>query len=52
MKVVNLSDFPLSHDHIKLLQKGMTFSPVSNMYEFTVYKDLTLPSESLFAISL
>lgn len=42
MKVVNLSDLELTPDHISLLQRGLTFSPVSNMDEFTVYKDIVL----------
>lgn len=52
MKVVNLSDLKLTPDHISLLQKGMTFSPVANMDKFTVFKDVTLFLRKVFLHSL
>lgn len=52
MKVVYLSDFERTHDHISLLQKGMSFSPVANMDEFTVYKDVALFLRKAFLRSL
>lgn len=52
MKVVNLSNIELTPDHISLLQKGMTFSPVNNMDEFTVFKDITLFLRKVFLRSL
>lgn len=48
MKIVNLSDLELTPDHISLLQKGMTFSPVNNMDEFTVFKDIMLFLRKVF----
>lgn len=52
MKVVNLSDYELTPNHISLLQKGLSFSPVSNMDEFTVYKDIVLFLRKVFLKSL
>lgn len=52
MKIVNLSDMVLTPDHISLLQKGMTFSPVNNMDKFTVFKDITLFLRKVFLRSL
>lgn len=52
MKVINLSDLVLTPDHIKLLKKGMTFSPVTNIDEFTVFKDITLFLRKIFFRSL
>lgn len=51
-KVVNLSSFPLELRHVQLLQRGMSFSPVSNMEEFTVYKDVVLFLRKVFFRSL
>ncbi|XP_069600643.1 uncharacterized protein [Ranitomeya imitator] len=42
MKVVNLSDHILSDTQIKLLERGLTFSPSSTLDKFTVVKDLHL----------
>lgn len=42
MKVINLSDFPLEERHIKLLSKGLSFSPATPMDKFTAYKDINL----------
>lgn len=52
MKNVNLSDFTLTPDHISLIQRGMSFSPVTNMDEFTVYNDITLFLRKAFLRSL
>lgn len=52
LKVVNLSNHPLSPDHINLLAKGMSFSSTSAMDEFTVYKDITLFLRKVFLRSL
>lgn len=52
MKIVNLFDFNPTPDHISLLQKGMSFSPVAGMDEFTVYKDITLFLGKVFLQSL
>lgn len=51
-KVVNLSNFKLNVYNIRLLQKGMSFSPVTNMDKFTVYKDVTLFLRKVFLKSL
>lgn len=51
-KVINLSSFPLEMRHIQLLQRGMFFSPVSDMEEFTVYKDVVLFLRKVFFRSL
>lgn len=48
MKVINLSKFKLSKRHFDLLQRGMSFSPTSQMDEFTVFKDVTLFIRKVF----
>lgn len=42
LSVVNLSEFQLNDEHIKLLKKGLSFSPKSPMNEFEVFKDISL----------
>lgn len=42
LSIVNLSDFQLDDNHIKLLKKGLSFSPTSPMNEFEVFKDISL----------
>lgn len=51
-KVINLSSFNLETRHTQLLQRGMSFSPVSDMEEFTVYKDIVLFLRKVFFRSL
>lgn len=40
--IVTLSDFQLKDNHIRLLKKGLSFSPTSPMNEFEVFKDISL----------
>lgn len=40
--VINLSDFVLHERHIKLLKRGLSFSPMNTMNDFVVYKDICL----------
>lgn len=42
MRVIILSKFKLEERHHSLLSKGLFFSPVTSMDEFTVYKDINL----------
>ncbi|XP_073465173.1 NACHT, LRR and PYD domains-containing protein 3-like [Aquarana catesbeiana] len=42
MSIVNLSDFQMDSNHLKLLQKGLSFSPTAPMNEFEVFKDINL----------
>lgn len=41
LKFINLSEFTLNQNHLKLLQKDLSFSPSNNMDEFEVFKDIS-----------
>lgn len=51
IKVVKLSDFPLSESHMSLICRGLSFSPVLSMDEFDVYKDINLFLQRCFSDS-
>lgn len=42
MKVINLSNVKLKEKHIELLQKGLSFSLMSRINEFEIFKSISL----------
>ncbi|XP_053576073.1 uncharacterized protein LOC128665863 [Bombina bombina] len=47
MGIVNLSSFPLNREHIKVLEKGLSFCPSNSLDLFEVTKDLHLFARKL-----